>query len=319
MRIGIIDSGINCTALKNQIQQKNFTNCPNHYTGDINGPGTMVAKTIENFSEREIEIISARIFDQTLAANTKTLISALEFLDTFDLSVIHMSLSVSTNIIHDQLRNICNKLLKKGIKIVTSYSNKFNTTALEQVNGVIVVRGQFFRNSSFYRFNDKLMQGIADNSPMLVQCGDKWYRFFDGNSKAAALFTSHLIHCYNDNTQKFDMELLKYHADKKIQEINTSLKRESDIQNSKELDEKFYCNANKVDNALTEVFKIQDKSILYKQDWLSAPLLLNAMKAIRIIHLLEDIFLCKFDLKHIYLEDFYNYEMFKQFVKRNLI
>ncbi len=70
---------------------------------------------------------------------------------------------------------------------------------------------------------------------------------------------------------------------------------------------------------MTEVFKIQDKSILYKQDWLSAPLLLNAMKAIRIIHLLEDIFLCKFDLKHIYLEDFYNYEMFKQFVKRNLI
>lgn len=318
MRVGIVDSGVNCEAVKNMIEQRTFTNWDGSSVGDINGHGTMAAKMIEDFSEREIEIISARIFDQTLATNIKTLISALEFLDTCDLNVIHMSISVSTVTIHDQLRKICNKILKKGIKIVTSYSNKSNATALEQVDGVIAVQGEFFRNSCCYWYNDMSMQAVADKSPMLVQCGDKWYRFYDGNSKAAALFTSHLIKCYDDSKQAFDMELLKCRAEKNIWEAHSTFPLEVHGKNSVGTNEKFYGNVDVIDRVLVEAFEVQDKAVLYAQDWLSPPLAVNGTKAARIIYLLEKEYHSKFDMKHVYLEDFYNHKMFEQFVKRNL-
>lgn len=318
MRIGIIDSGINAIAVNSKVVQENFTKQREGRGDDLNGHGTMTAKVIEDYSVKEVDIVSAKIFDDTLKTSLKELYFALEFLNTQKLNLINMSISISSNTINKEIKNICNKILNQGTKIVTSYSNNSNRTALDQVEGVITVHGYIFNNGTRYWYDEQIMKAVADKSPTLVQYDDRKYRFYNGNSKATAIFTSHLINCFNEKIQDFDMKKLKLNAEKNSWENKKVVQSDFTIPVGKVNSTACYEDDIFVDEILLEIFKICDISVLREYYWTHPLIGINGSKVFEIICMIEQKYHIKFDTKDIFLKDFLDYISLKKLLKKKL-
>lgn len=317
MRIGIIDSGINAKAVNSNVIQFDFIEQRDTSRDDLNGHGTMAAKVIEEYAVNNVEIVSAKIFDEKLNTSLKKLYCALDFLSNQNLNLINMSISISSNTINKEIKNICNKILNQGTKIVSSYSNYSNKTAMDQIEGVITVHGYNFNNGTRYWYDDLRMKAVADNSPTLVQYDDSQYRFYNGNSKATAIFASHLVNCFDEKKHDFDMKKLKASAEKYSWNDNKVVQSDFPIPVGKVNNSVCYINDIFVDDILLDVFKIRDISLLREYYWTHPLIGINGSKAFQIIQMIEQKYHIKLDRKDIFLKDFLDYISFKIFLKEN--
>lgn len=317
MRIGIIDSGINTIAVNSNVIQGNFTEQRDKSRDDLNGHGTMTAKVIEDYSVKKVDIVSAKIFDEKLNTSIKKLYCALDFMSTQNLNFINMSLSISSDTINKEIKDICNKILNRGTKIVTSYSNNSNKTALDLIEGVITVHGYNFNDGTRYWYDDQKIKAVADKSPILVEYDDSQYRFYNGNSKATAIFASHLANCFNDKTHDFDMKKLKANAEKNRWDDNKVVQSDSPLPVGKVNNSVCYIDDILVDDILLEIFKIRDISVLRENYWTHPLIAINGSKAYRIIEMIEQKYHIKFNRKDIFLKDFLDYISFKKLLKEN--
>lgn len=320
MRIGIVDSGINCGAVKSVVHQWDFTNQNGTVSSaDQNGHGTMSAKVLEEFSDTAIEFISAKIFGDRLAADIKTLIRALDFLETCDLDLLHMSISIDEDILNRDIKRICRNMLDHGTRIVTAFSNKMHKTAMAQMKGVITVQGQNFENSACYWFSDRTGKAIADKVPLLVSYDRNRYRFYNGNSKAASILTSHLINCFNHEKKEFQMDFFKRGALKndwvETDERLLDCRLQPKIDTWKDI---AYDLRRMIEVILMEILQVHDQILLKEHSWIGYPFGINGMKAFEIIHRIENECKIKFDMKNIFLSYFLDYQSFGYLLKSNL-
>lgn len=321
MRVGIVDSGINSDAVKSVVHQWDFARRDTVVSfGDRNGHGTMAAKVLEEYSRTPVEFFSARIFGDRLATDIKTLIRALEFLGACDLDLLHMSISVAEDIVDKDVERICRNMLDHGTKIVTAYSNKLHRTSLDQIEGIIIVEGRDLEDSACYWFNDSMGSAIADKAPMLVAYGQDQYRFYNGNSKAASVLTSHLMRCFDQGSREIKMDLFKSRAWGDVCIETGGYQQNHMMRRGADAWECLPCDLRRmVETILMEVLQIYDRMFLREHDWIGFPVGINGMKAFDVIRRIETECNVRFDMKDIFLSYFSNYESFGYLLKNNLM
>lgn len=317
MRVGIIDSGINAWVMKSKIVQRNFTDSDISGDMDRNGHGTMTAKVIETYSKRKINIISAKIFDERLQTSLKVLYDALDYMSNQNLNLLNMSVSIATPMINSKIKGICEKMLSQGTKIIASCSNNSHRTALEEIDKIITVNGRVFKNGERYWYNDVKMEAMADKSPVLVQNSVDQYKFYNGNSKATAIFSTRLINCFDEKHQIFDMKKLMAGAEKYEWSSNAIKCSEMQIPYGRINDSIDDVEDINIDNILLEAFKIKDISIIKENYWTHPSIGICGDSAFKIIRLIENRYGENFERKDIFLDDFLSYTSFKSFLKRN--
>lgn len=214
IRVGMIDSGINQCVIRGTVTQEIFCGRGSdaYRAVDINGHGTMCAKVVENMSAAELEFVSAKIFHGELKATERQIVEALTYMMNMRVDVINMSLSVSL-LESPALCKICSQLDETGVVLVSAVANSGKKTLFEEYGNVVTVTGSSFYDGGLYWHGGS--RAVCDIEPVLLPWYEKEYRFFGGNSKAAALFTGIVINTGNTETERFDLNAVKCNAARK--------------------------------------------------------------------------------------------------------
>lgn len=122
VKIAIIDSGIS-NIYKDRIKSISLVNSSMpEDTNDNIGHGTSVAYIIN--SNCDADIIMIKVFDTLEEINSSKLIESLNYVyKNLDIDIINLSLGTTCNKDKSGLQNICNKLVDKGVIILSSFSN----------------------------------------------------------------------------------------------------------------------------------------------------------------------------------------------------
>lgn len=214
IRVGMIDSGINQCVIRGTVTQEIFCGRDSdaYRAVDINGHGTMCAKVVENMSAAELEFVSAKIFHGELKATERQIVEALTYMMDMRVDVINMSLSVSLSE-SPALCKICRQLDEAGVILVSAAANSGKKTLFEEYGNVVTVTGSSFFDGGVYWHGGN--RAVCDIESVLLPWYEKAYRFFGGNSKAAALFTGIVINTGNIETERFELNTVKCNAVRK--------------------------------------------------------------------------------------------------------
>lgn len=152
--VAIIDSGIDMrnTDLCNMVSKGfslDFTNSnivyQNEYN-DLNGHGTYCASIIRRFCP-EVRFTIIKILDQNKLGCSKCLIEALDYLYHNPVDIVNMSLSTQDEQFGKELWEICGKMKRSGMILVSSLANHAEISYPAVCEGVIGVRGSQFLDS----------------------------------------------------------------------------------------------------------------------------------------------------------------------------
>lgn len=215
IRVAVIDSGINTNInyLRDRItggltyiynEKMEVIKLENSYEDD-NGHGTNCCQVIyEGFQEVEFYII--KILNKNNETSSSILIRALEHLLTVDVKVICLSLATYEEEAKEPLNIVINKLYNQGKILVSSLGNNQLKSYPASLKNVIGVNGGRFCNNKTFWYNMVYdIQCVADYSPIICRSINLQYQIFKGNSKANALFTSHILQVMKDTrAQSFD-------------------------------------------------------------------------------------------------------------------
>lgn len=185
IKVGVIDSGINAKAINNNVIHRVCVKGADFY--DKNGHGTMCAYIIEKYSRQEIEFYSYKIFGEKLCSTRGCIIKALQYAVNDNLDVLNMSLSIDASC-DEQFKDLFEKLLENGTKVIASRSKKGLDTLLDEVNSVVIVEGCDFLHEKYKIITRNRI--LCSREPFLCKYDQDMYSFFGGNSKATALYTA---------------------------------------------------------------------------------------------------------------------------------
>lgn len=163
----------------------------NRFPDDLNGHGTMVVDLIHALHSK-CKFLVLKILNQDCLATTSSLATALNFLCTQQVDVVHMSISV---IQQDEqaaeITRLCNKLSQQGKIIVCSVENGKKESFPASLPSVIGVMGGVFSTCTDYDFDpNRDIQFVCDATPSVVSGLGGKPSLFSGNSKAACVATS---------------------------------------------------------------------------------------------------------------------------------
>ena len=101
--------------------------------------------------------------------------------------IVNMSLSTQDEQFGKELWEICGKMKRSGMILVSSLANHAEISYPAVCEGVIGVRGsQFLKEKEYIYHSDETIQCLGSSIPVLVEGLNGIYTFFGGNSKAAA-------------------------------------------------------------------------------------------------------------------------------------
>lgn len=90
---------------------------------DYIGHGTAVANIIYTINNN-IDIICFRICDKTMEVDEEGLLFVLEYIyENINVDIINISLGAIHQFMYADLKEVCSKLYRKGIVIVSSFDN----------------------------------------------------------------------------------------------------------------------------------------------------------------------------------------------------
>lgn len=189
MTVAILDSGISVekvnftiTGIENIIRAREAVNI------DLNGHGTMCAKTIDYIQQNNKYVI-VKCLDQNLRGSSEELLRALEYLLYMDVDIVNLSLATNSHLYYKELQLICDKLKTQGKIIVSSVAKNEKNSVPAVFSAVVGVEGrQMERHDSVIYKADKKIQCIADSSPLIIKHNNSFV-VFAGHSKAAACLT----------------------------------------------------------------------------------------------------------------------------------
>lgn len=185
IKVGVIDSGINPSAIRGNVI------CQMGDNKDFIGHGTMCSYLIEKYSNTPIEFYSYKIFEKNLKTNLNTFLQALEKAAEDELDILNLSLSVRENTCAS-ISDIIEELVKNNVKIVAAKSSGNIQSIFDKSKDVSSVVGGCYFDSYIFRRNEQYI--IDDGEPVLAKWYDLEYDFLGGNSKAAAIYSAKLCH-----------------------------------------------------------------------------------------------------------------------------
>lgn len=204
VKIAILDTGLdmqdeelrNFCSLVKKIQLREDLKM-----NDLNGHGTLVAKTIMDLC-RDVEIYPVKIFDDFGKTSSFNVAVILEKLIDFDIDLINLSASTFNYTYEKELRKVCDELKNRNKFLICSKYNKMNhkesiPTIFDSVIGVCGHEDIFLKNEYIYKANQKI-QMYANSKEIFVKLGNK-ITHFGKNSKACAVATGIIANILKDN------------------------------------------------------------------------------------------------------------------------
>lgn len=229
---------------------------------DTLGHGTAIYYLLSH-NRTGANILMIKLFDvMNINVDINLLIYTLEYIyENINCKIIHMSFGIDYCDDIDELRNVCNKLHKKGIIIVSAYDNLGTLSypaAFENVIGVdIGNKGP--NNFGFYFIKNSPINIRFLVREQLLPFLNNEYRQVTGSSFMAPYITKYLIENYNQlsNRSLTPLELLENGASEIIEFPKTKV-----------LEDKFVIN-----KAIVLPFNKEVHSIVSNQDLLSFEIL----------------------------------------------
>lgn len=138
VKIAIIDSGVNSEKAVYNSHDIQFTSYSSD-NSDIINHGTEVLNIICE-SKNNFIIYPFKAFSDLMEVNLDTVIDILNFIDkNLEVDIINMSFGVPCCDRLDELQNICDKLYKKGVILISSFDNEGRMTYPAAFRSVIGV------------------------------------------------------------------------------------------------------------------------------------------------------------------------------------
>ncbi|MDR1773933.1 MAG: S8 family serine peptidase [Clostridioides sp.] len=198
IKIAIVDTGVDIEddLLKNKIKynpsyQLNSFNNSISDINDINGHGTMCAKTIIEICN-DVDIYPIKIFEDSGKTNSLNAITVFNKLLNEDIDIINISASTINTNYKEELYNICDKLSSEGKIIISSLHNRaYDKISYPTIfSNVIGVCGDERITKDEYFIYDKKekIQMKANINKKLVKFRDS-VTDFGRSSRATALTT----------------------------------------------------------------------------------------------------------------------------------
>lgn len=212
IKVAIIDDGINCDFLDNNIDVTHIDICnkketyENRDTMIVPSHGTIVAGFIlKNFSD--IILTDIKVLDHFAEGKIEDLISALEKCFKLDVDIIHMSIGTTSDNKINLLQTVTNKLSKQGKLIIASSNNNDIITYPASFSNVIGIKkgGRTIKvlnsvlNINYKIHSDERLNLI--NFSNSIGC--------NSNSFVSAAFTSKIIQLKYKNPHMENLEILK--------------------------------------------------------------------------------------------------------------
>lgn len=190
-RVAIIDTGISemSECLKNLSESYILNKSGEGYSiingkpVDYIGHGTAVANIIYT-NNPSIDIVCFRICDHTMSIDEEGLLFVLEYIyENINVDIINISLGCIYQFMYDELKEVCCKLYRKGIVIVSSFDNSGAISypaAFDEVIGVDIINKYENKNDIY----------LANNGIVDIFVPNIYYRTMWNNEKAILKGTS---------------------------------------------------------------------------------------------------------------------------------
>lgn len=193
MKIALIDTGIdlNNKSLK-VIGGVNFiSGMKEGEYQDDNGHGTYCASIIQRVCPQAEFFVIKALNDQA-EGSISMLKQALKYLKDTDIRVA--CLSLATREYDEELKQLCKELVQKDFILVSSVANGSAESYPAVFPGVIGVNSILMNNRESYWYDkEKIVQCVADITPVMVPELDGTYVMFGGNSKANAYISGKIL------------------------------------------------------------------------------------------------------------------------------
>ena len=176
--------------------------------------GTAVCGILANYTDERVEILNFNIFSPSLPELTRKTLSALQYVyDNVDCDILNLSMGL--RVPSDPLKEICQKLDKKGVTIVSAFDNAGAISypaAYDFVIGVDSSRRCTHADDFVYVENSPVNLR-AKGGIQRVPWRDPLYVINQGSSFAAPYVTAYIANCYLDGVSKQEiLPYLKSHA-----------------------------------------------------------------------------------------------------------
>lgn len=209
VKVAIIDSGINCNIVNDDVRNCIKTGYLVHDDEDNtvqevspselydhNGHGTVCASIVNRIAPGA-EIVPVCILGQNGRCTPGKLAAALELTKRLDVRIINMSLSSNDLFIRHKLKRLTRELEDQGKICVASKSNDRHISFPADFKNVIGVAGRIdVFNDGFEYDSQKKIQVTASGATELMEFHMPGANFFRGNSRAAAIFSGVLADAY---------------------------------------------------------------------------------------------------------------------------
>lgn len=223
VKIAIIDTGIdiNDNDLRDYIMydpliQLDANNSKIEFINDLNGHGTLCAKTILSICNN-IEIYPIKIFDDLGRTNSLDLVNVLNKIIDSDVDIINISASTINYTYEKELQYVCDKVKESGKIIVCSEHNHKECTHSipTKFKSVIGFEGspRIYKNNQFMYNPDEEIQMRSNSKDCFIKFKNK-ITHFGKNSKACAVSSGIIADIIKNNLNISFNELEKILIDK---------------------------------------------------------------------------------------------------------
>ena len=223
IRIAIVDSGIDAShpdvgeisgGVQIQIGEKGEVVFLDDYT-DCAGHGTACAGIIRKKAP-DAALYSVRIFDESLIADGRALIAAIQWCIDNEMDVVNLSLGTTDVMFKKSLQTICRKAVGAGVILVAAESNDGRESYPAVFPEVIgVTGGAIYEPDGFYYRKDLRLECVARGDEQRVCWLNGKHIMTGGNSFAAPHITGIVAH------------LLEQHPKCSVQDIRLLLKEKA--------------------------------------------------------------------------------------------
>ena len=222
-RIAIIDSGTDAShsgvgdvagGVQIQIGEKGEVMLSDDYY-DCAGHGTACAGIIRKKAP-DAALYSVRIFDESLMADGRALIAAIQWCIDNEMDVVNLSLGTTDVTFKASLQKVCRKAVDAGVILVVAENNDGNESYPAVFPEVIgVTGGAIYEQDGFYYRKDQRIECVARGDEQRVCWLNGKHIMTGGNSFAAPHITGIVAH------------LLKQHPKCSVQTIRLLLQEKA--------------------------------------------------------------------------------------------
>lgn len=268
------------------------------------GHGTKCASIIDKYASNAMLYI-IKIVDKTSKCSSILLLEALKHLLFVDVSIINISLSVSNSCNTTDISAILKKLRLQEKIILASVKNRENMSFPANNNNVIGVKGKLMVNNTYNYDYTRIIEVVANATPIFTLSLRKRYEWFGGNSKATALMSAEIANYFNKEIDldgnRVSRYLQQYSCDLFENNLNMcgivlTKKEKSLLKILKPIFSKY---ANEIDSGGEFVYKKMDFNLEYTYE-----LMLECEKKLGV----------KINMQELAVKDFYSFENLAHYI-----